>query len=84
MRTLRSRTKSLMDSIQFHTIMRFNFHAMSNDISYCRYSLCDVIDDTLSYYIIIGTPFGLRRRYKKVKYAMCQYTNDTCALRDFA
>jgi hypothetical protein len=80
MRTLRSKTKSLMDSIQFHTIMRFNFHAMSND--YCRYSLCDVIDDSLSYYIIIGVPFGLRRRYKKVKYAMRQYNNDTCALRD--
>ena len=79
--TLHTKAKSLIDSIHYYANCP-RFRRCFED--YYRYCLNDVIDDNISYYNIIGVPFGLRRRYKKIKCAMHQYNNDICILRDLA
>ena len=83
--TLRTKARMSEDSIHFYANMKPRFKRCSKDHCKHRYSFDDVIDDTVSYYIMIGIPFGLRRRCGEHTTMMrrFKYNNDIRTLRDF-
>ena len=86
LRTKAQNNNTWVDSIQFYA-NRTRFRRSFEDDYRHRYSFDDVIDDTVSYYNLIGLPYGLRRIISIDNRRMMRrfkYNNDTRTVRDLA